>query len=615
MFFQRKNWVSSAVQTKTKTDGLYNLITAYRWLTMLPPTIALIVLNSPNKQVTLGLYGLAWLNTFFQTLIQFSSRHTPSNVVSSTNSVDSSSQSWVKPLPILVTLELLICAFLNGAGGIWASPYYLYSLVPIFQCAFLFGVAGAVTAALTLSFSYITALLASIVLTGQGGNWLVSVTNLTGFAGSAALFGYQSAISAKLRQYAVTIAQYRNNLELQNQALVQSNQQLEQLRVFSQVLSEGKTPAQLEQLALTHLGNIFRLGLGVIPTVSSNPTNAAKANGSVQIVKAESAIATWLQVARDSSLPGIGSDAEMPDSVISVVKAGQTYWVVPLLCKGSDYGLLVVNAEAAPGRFYSELNAKPLLALLADQLARALNNLEQSQTLAITTERSRLAMDMHDVIAQSLFGLAFNLDACLKLYEHETMATKARLSDLREVAFDTLASVRAVIYDLWNEEAEELDFATLVKAYIRKVGKLYPFKVSFEEESQLHQLNIGVALEGEVQKALYRLVQEALSNAAKHSGAKRVTVRLCCNAKQLQIEVIDDGVGFTINDEWVFKKLPTAIHSTNTANKNQSTTTTGLGLYGMRERITQLGGSLSVENVAGGGAKLTATLPNREALA
>lgn len=534
----------------------FKLIALYRCFAMIPPTVALLMAGSTNTDLNYLLYSIAWANTLLQTFYQLFS---PLN------------RNWRthrRQMLLLVGLELILCAALNGMSGIWSSPFYLYSLAPIFQSAFFYGLRGALLSATTLSVSYAFALTLSIYITEKGGNWLVSVTLLTGFFGSAVLYGYQSVISNQLRKYAATIEQYRANLEEQNRDLEQANRRLEQLGIFSRALQDGNTSAQVEHLAVRYIWQFF----------------GHTSEDNLQLLKNEEA-AGLIQTTQESAL--LFEDSE--GRIYRVQIKGKPHLLIPLTYKDERFGALLVTESDTNGNGQEQ---RKLLSLLSDQLARALGSLRQSQALAIEAERARLAMDMHDVVAQSVFGIAFNLDACLKLYDREPEHVRERLNDLKSNAFDMLGSVRAIINDLWNEQNGDTDFNTLVETFIKKAGRLYPFKIQLQFSGQ--KLN----LEKDVQKGLYRLLQEALSNAAKHSGATQVIVSLRESEQSVELEVTDNGVGF---DTGILPQVGRA--------------NGGIGLAAMRERLEQLGGTFLLYSSPDAGTRLLAKLPFKVPLA
>ncbi len=557
------------------------LIVIYRWLAMLPPTLGLFWLDLPfDHTLAIVFYGLAWVNLILQTALY-------AWVKSNERKVPNSLVSGKAFILVLTVFEWLVGALLNSGGGVLHSPYYLYSLAGIFQAALFLGLVGIGLSAGTLGASYLAAFVTELVLGEKNNNWLMPVMGLGGFFLCALGLSYLLVTARQLRHQTSLVERYQSVFEQQNQALELAHRRLDYLAHFSRVLQEGNTIMKVEQLALQYIGRFLEA------TRERNGVPSPNEPGQrVQLLKSAEA-QEWLQdgfstMTEQTVLERPGRE------VVTVWRNRQRYWVMPLIYKGEQLGALAVPKNSVSSE--TEGEEKLLLALLADQMARVLGSLKQNQALAVEAERVRLAMDMHDVVAQSLFGIGLNLNACLKLIDKEPQVVRQRLSDLQTLAFDTLGSVRSIIYDLWNEETGKTDFASLVRSYITKAGKLYPFEIKVE----IHDpTRLGFELEQERQKMLYRILQEALSNASKHSGAGQVQVILARNGAQLALEVRDNGHGFDVAQKAGRGKLLV----------EGQTVSGGMGLSNMQERLEQLDGELVIESKPGRGTRLVATIP------
>jgi signal transduction histidine kinase len=152
----------------------------------------------------------------------------------------------------------------------------------------------------------------------------------------------------------------------------------------------------------------------------------------------------------------------------------------------------------------------------------------------------------------------------------------------------------------------ETDFAVLLQTYVKKAGRLYPFKVELAIKVLPGALHSDFKLDGESQKSLYRLLQEALANATKHSGATLVKIELCRTSNGLDLMVSDNGSGFDP------QQVLASRASQNQVSANPlALASGGMGLENMRERLSQLGGNLLVESAPGQGTRIKATLPVR----
>jgi PAS domain S-box-containing protein len=195
-------------------------------------------------------------------------------------------------------------------------------------------------------------------------------------------------------------------------------------------------------------------------------------------------------------------------------------------------------------------------------------------------ERRRLARELHDEVAQVLIGLNYTLELSRRSGGSERDATLAQAQVLvqelaREVRDTSLLLRPSMLDDLGLEPA--------LLWHCRRYGEQAGLRV------ELEQAGLGRRLPAEVETAAYRVVQEALSNVARHAGVDRATVRVRAEGGRLHIAVEDRGAGFD----------PAAVHAA--AN--------GSGLSGMEERVALLGGRLVVESAPGSGTRLTVELP------
>lgn len=574
-------------------QSAYRWLALYRGLAILPATISLFLpLSSSDRKLEGALYALAWVNLLLQTLLYFHSELTLHRARGSKQF------TGIKTLarPYLVTLsvlELLIGVLLNGLGNVDVPLYYLFSLAAIFQSALFFGLRGARLATTGLTGGYLAALIATVALTGNTPHWLIPVILVTGFVITGGLSGYLAALSGWMSGQVSRVSEYRAILIEQNRLLQQAHRRLDYLSYFSQALQEGTTPGRVEQLALHYLSRfleetrIWRLG---------ELSRKDSVEQGAQFLKGEEAEA-WLRMAQPGSTSQ-NSSGRVGSEVVTVRKNNQIYWLARVVYKEEQFGVLVIPSTPGP----VETEEKLLLSLLADQTARVLGGLKQSQALAVEAERARLAMDMHDVVIQSLFGIALNLNASVRLLDKDPSAARQRLADLQNLAFETLNNVRSIIYDLWNDETSQADFAKLAQTYLEKAGKLYPFGITLEIRDQSKPRQ-GFGFAREVQKSLYRVLQEALSNVAKHSGADEVYITLVRAPHQVELEIRDNGRGFDKH------QIKTRVEAQSVVTSPAALASGGLGLNIMRERLEQQGGKLVIESKPGEGTRLLATIP------
>ena len=261
---------------------------------------------------------------------------------------------------------------------------------------------------------------------------------------------------------------------------------------------------------------------------------------------------------------------------------------VPLLVGDRAIGVIAAHNRLGPDpRFTDEelrltetFAARAAIAVdLADRVARdALRRVVEGQEL----ERKRLARELHDETGQALTSFLLGL----KQVEDAKAPEEARaaIAVLRGQIVETLQSVRRLAVEL---RPKALDDFGLIPA-LERLGE------AFGEQSGIAvdvQANLDSArLPAEVETALYRIVQEALTNVAKHSSASRVSIVVSRREGSVTAVVEDDGKGFGASG---------------------GSEGDGLGLVGMKERVGLLGGRLAIESTEGAGTTLVAEVPIR----
>jgi signal transduction histidine kinase len=241
-----------------------------------------------------------------------------------------------------------------------------------------------------------------------------------------------------------------------------------------------------------------------------------------------------------------------------------------------------------------------LLCLFAMHAAIALTNArlyERSRELSVVEERSRLARELHDAVSQKLFSIRARARTAAVLLERDAgsaigpatgkatgqatgQGAKQAAAEIEAVAAlsaEAHAELRAVIDGLAPPDLEAAGLAESLRRYAVLAGRAHGVPVRFTAAA-LPPL--------EADAAIYRVAQEALHNALRHSGAKEVSVSLSRTPRRVILEVADDGVGFDPG-------LPAG----------------GLGLTSMRERAKGAGGVLTIRSGAGSGTRVRLVVP------
>lgn len=197
-------------------------------------------------------------------------------------------------------------------------------------------------------------------------------------------------------------------------------------------------------------------------------------------------------------------------------------------------------------------------------------------------ERRRIARELHDHLGQSLTGFQFMLESVKHQVED---AQKAGIAEIQNSVADIIEQVREMSLNLRPSILDDLGLVPTVKWHLDRYTKQTGIRVNF------YSMNPSDRFPAEVETTAYRVIQEALTNVARHSGAAEVFVGLVVNENALWVEVLDKGKGF---DASTVLNKPTS------------------GLSGMMERADLMGGYLTIKSYPGQGTQILAALPLTE---
>ncbi|MGH9513846.1 MAG: sensor histidine kinase [Terriglobales bacterium] len=196
------------------------------------------------------------------------------------------------------------------------------------------------------------------------------------------------------------------------------------------------------------------------------------------------------------------------------------------------------------------------------------------------SERKRITRDLHDEIGQGLMSLRLSLG--MLLGEAPDGPVKARAQEALEILDNTIEGLRRIIRRFSPKALEDMGLL----GAIRREAKLLSDQTGMQQHLRLPKRWSPVRRDVEI--AIYRLVQEALHNVSKHSGAANFGVSLGNSGKRIQVRISDDGVGFTAKTDAPLETF---------------------GLDGMRERAEEAGGSLKIDSAKNGGTRIEIEIP------
>jgi two-component system sensor histidine kinase UhpB len=220
-------------------------------------------------------------------------------------------------------------------------------------------------------------------------------------------------------------------------------------------------------------------------------------------------------------------------------------------------------------------------------------NEQQKELRALTSrlselqeaERHRLAQELHDRVGQNLTALNLNLNV-VRSSMPEVLAAKIndRLNDSLQLVQETASCIRNVMSELRPPVLDDYGLLEALRWYGEQVNDRSCIEIVIEGESLTPRLDPAV------ETSLFRVAQEALTNAVKHANASEIIIKLHEINGVVRLGILDDGIGFDLKQS---------------REKNENS---GWGLMTMRERITALGGKLRFESVPGKGTKIEAEL-------
>jgi two-component system sensor histidine kinase UhpB len=214
-----------------------------------------------------------------------------------------------------------------------------------------------------------------------------------------------------------------------------------------------------------------------------------------------------------------------------------------------------------------------------------LQKMSEQVLAAQEDERKRIARELHDETAQALTTLLIRLKILEKARtEHEM---RGQIDELRELTAQTLEAVRKMAVELRPATLDDLGLLAALEAYTESYRSRMPVRVSFTADGFEDR---DRRLPPEIELVLYRVVQEALTNVAKHAEARDIHVRLSRGEREVVALVADDGEGFRVEDMMRSRER-------------------GLGLFGMQERLALVGGQLVIDSVPGQGTRVHARVP------
>jgi signal transduction histidine kinase len=247
-----------------------------------------------------------------------------------------------------------------------------------------------------------------------------------------------------------------------------------------------------------------------------------------------------------------------------------------------------LSLREAHGNLEKEMSERKKAELALQESERELRFLARQLLSAEENERKRIARELHESIGQDLSGIKLSVENTL-----ETLRNYSGEFDLKSLeaiipmAEKTIEDVRRIVKDLRPSVLDVLGILPTISSVIEGFQKTHS-DIRIEKEIAVEENEIEVSLKA----VIFRILQEALSNIAKHSRADHVQLRLKKSADRLEFVVKDNGVGFDVSQTFL-----------------SEFSERGVGLASMRERTELAKGQFAIESTTGKGTILTAAWP------
>jgi signal transduction histidine kinase len=370
-----------------------------------------------------------------------------------------------------------------------------------------------------------------------------------------------------------TAASYRVQLEESYQAADQA---------LSQYVPVIDVPGEQQRIArLRHEVDDFRRTLvEVLETDSRSWPSTARALLRGRIMPKRVGV---MRISEQVQALNRSAFVQQQNEIASLYRLTQRHvWQSFGLAVAASFGIALL-AMVYAGRLEDRIQRQRLKDI---DTARDLQRLSSQLLTAQEEERRSIARELHDEVGQVLTAIKVELS----LAQHAVEAAGAPpnlLEDARSITDGALHAVRDLSHLLHPSLLDDLGLPAAVTWYIKGFGKRHGVAVELLHERMDERLST------ETESAAYRIVQEALTNVARHAQAKICRIYLQRLTNTLLVTIEDDGIGFD----------PAAV--------GQPSAGRGLGLISIRERVAQLQGTLRIETSQGKGVRLTVELPSR----
>jgi len=561
--------------TFIRPNRVFSVLVAFRWASLTPALLTLNVKNRPEQILPPVLvFSIALLANIF---ISLANRQLNRLVVNH---------------PTLISVDLMFSAGILAISGGSHSPYYLYALGPLLAGAFFFQMRGAMIVSAIFSPLYLIGTYLGQQMAVARTDVIVLTTQLAGIWLIPILFAYPSILLKDINKAREELTTARDELAQKHENLATAHRQLEIIHDLTVLLQAAPDLISVQERVLGAVTTDLGFSKAVVALVDPAreelggwlvyPNEGSFPNAETLPLKSENGEVFKALLNRNTFTSN--GETLVRDSALNRWLNQNKWLVLPLYLREHPVGILLVDETGITRE------RENTLMTVANQAALALGTtilcIDRARRLAVETERNRIARDIHDTVAQSLFGIVYSLDACITMLPQKADDVKQELIELRSLANSAHDEVRRSIFDLWPSALTMELFMADLTNYVSGCCRPRSFSIIFSNNGDFNSLSSGM------RRTVYRMAQEALANSARHSGAQSARLCLTVTDDEVYLVVSDDGKGFD-----------PSIALSRSQNREH------FGLHGIQERARAMGGDCEIVSQPNAGARIMINIP------
>jgi signal transduction histidine kinase len=563
-----------------------SFLLAFRWASLVPAFLILLQGHQPAAFRFVSALSVFLIVILANTVISVFNRRL---------------NQYVIDYPLTMGVDLLFCAFVLTVSGGSHSPYYLYALSPLLGAAFFFQMRGALLAAISFTPLFLLAdFTGHRILDLESSESVTLITQIAGIWLIPILLAYPSVLLKEINRARDELSAARDELSEKHEKLAIAHRQLKVIHDLTVLLQAAPDLISVQQRVLgavtTGLG-FRRAVVGVVDPAREEmggwmlyPVNSSFPTIDALPLTSENGEIFKALIDRKTYTTGIDGETLIRHSALNAWLRTCRWYVYPLSLREHAVGILMVELDKGATLPWQREEA---ITMVANQAALALGTtilcIDRARRLAVETERNRIARDIHDTVAQSLFGIVYSLDACITMLPQKADDVRNELIELRTLANSAHEEVRRSIFDLWPSALTIELFEADLMNYVSSCCRPRPFDIVFTSHGDFNSLSSGL------RRTIYRMAQEALANSARHSGAQSARLCVTISEDNVYLVITDEGQGF--DPEVTLSRSLDREH---------------FGLQGIRERALAMGGNCEIISKPQAGTRITIELPIKD---